>query len=58
MAKENKNQKKNDKPKAKENKGKNINPRELFIKAMAIILAVLMVGSAAAIVISLLFSAL
>ena len=41
-----------------ENKIKKTNPKKLFIKVMAIILAVLMVGSAAAIVISLLFSAL
>ena len=40
------------------NKSKNSNSRGLFIKVMAIILAVLMIGSAATIIVSLLFSAL
>lgn len=41
-----------------QNKSKKTNPRGLFVKVMAIVLAVLMVASVATIVISLLFSAI
>ena len=41
-----------------ENKSKKTNPRGIFVKVMAIVLAALMVGSMATIVISLLFSAI